>query len=184
VALIPYADPGSAPATMRKALTVVPPLNVFRMLANTEAGFWPYVDYNAALLAKLDLDPVLRELAILRVAALDRCDYERVHHEGIARQVGASGAQIARAVEPAAGAADLEGLVYEVVAGVVADNRAPREAVVALNDRVGPGQVVELMMAITHYHGLAALAASVEMELEEADGLSVLAGAEEGWVRD
>jgi hypothetical protein len=35
VALIPYADPESAPATMRKALTVVPPLNVFRMIANT-----------------------------------------------------------------------------------------------------------------------------------------------------
>jgi 4-carboxymuconolactone decarboxylase len=184
MALIPYVDPESAPESMRKALTVVPPLNVFRMLANTEAGFWPYVDYNAALLAKLDLDPVLRELAILRTAALDRCDYERVHHEGIARQVGASDAEVGRAVDPEAGAEGLEGLVYAVVAGVVADNRAPREAVLALNERLGPGQVVELMMAITHYHGLAALAASVEMEIEEADGLSVLAGAEDGWQRD
>jgi 4-carboxymuconolactone decarboxylase len=184
MALIPYVDPESAPETMRKALTVVPPLNVFRMLANSEAGFWPYVDYNAALLAKLDLDPVMRELAILRVAALDRCEYERVHHEGIARQVGASDEQIARAVDPAARAEDLEGLVYEVAGGVVGDNRAPRAAVVALNDRLGPGQVVELMMAVTHYHGLAALVATVEMEIEEADGLSVLAGAADGWQRD
>lgn len=184
MALIPYVDPESAPASMRRALTMVPPLNVFQMLANTEAGFWPYVDYNAALLAKLDLDPVLRELAILRVAVLDHCDYERVHHEGIARQVGASDEQIARAVDPGARAADLEGLVYEVAAGVVRDNRAPRAVVVALNERLGPGHVVELMMAVTHYHGLAALAASVEMEIEEADGLSVLAGAEDGWQRD
>jgi 4-carboxymuconolactone decarboxylase len=184
VALIPYADPDSAPESMRKALAVVPPLNVFRMLANTEAGFWPYVDYNAALLAKLDLDPVLRELAILRTAALDRCDYERVHHEGIARQVGATEEQVSRAVDPEAAAEGLEALVYEAVAGIVTANRAPREAVLALNQRLGPGQVIELLMAITHYHGLAALAASVEMEIEEADGLSVLAGAEEGWGRE
>ena len=184
MALIPYVDPEKAPASMRKALTVVPPLNVFRMLANTEAGFWPYVDYNATLLAQLDLDPVLRELAILRVAALDRCDYERVHHEGIARQVGASDEQVARAVDAGAAAEDLEGLVYAVVGGIVAENRAPREAVLALNERLGPGQVVELMMAVTHYHGLAALAACVEMELEEADGLSVLAGAKDGWQRE
>jgi 4-carboxymuconolactone decarboxylase len=184
MALIPYVDPDSAPESMRKALTVVPPLNVFRMLANTEAGFWPYVDYNAALLAKLELDPVMRELAILRTAALDRCDYERVHHEGIARQVGASDEQVARAVDSKAAGEGIEGLVYDVAAGVVADNSAPREAVLALNERLGPGQVVELMMAITHYHGLAALAASVEMEIEEADGLSVLAGAEDGWQRD
>jgi 4-carboxymuconolactone decarboxylase len=184
MALIPYVDPESASPTMRKALTVVPPLNVFRMLANSEAGFWPYVDYNAALLAQLELDPVLRELAILRVAALDRCEYERVHHEGIARQVGASEEQVARAVDPGEEGAGLEALVYAVVAGVVADNRAPREAVLALNAELGPGQVVELMMAVTHYHGLAALAASVEMEIEEADGLSVLAGAKDGWQRD
>ncbi len=184
MALIPYVDPETAPESMRKALTVVPPLNVFRMLANTEAGFWPYVDYNATLLAQLELDPVMRELAILRVAALDRCDYERLHHEGIARQVGASDEQVARAVDGTAAGEGLEGLVYEVVGGVVAENRAPRAAVVALNEELGPGVVVELMMAITHYHGLAAICASVEMELEEADGLSVLSGAEDGWQRD
>ncbi len=184
MALIPYVDPESAPPAMRKALSVVPPLNVFRMLANTEAGFWPYVDYNATLLAQLELDPVLRELAILRVAALDGCEYERIHHAGIAREVGASGEQVARAVDPAAGAEGLEGLIYEAVGGVVAENRAPREAVLALNERLGPGQVVELIMAVTHYHGLAALIASVEMEPEEAAGGSVLAGAKDGWQRD
>jgi AhpD family alkylhydroperoxidase len=184
MALIPYVDPEAAPEAMRKALTVVPPLNVFRMLANSEAGFWPYVDYNATLLAQLQLDPVMRELAILRVAALDRCDYERVHHEGIAHQVGASEEQVARAVDGAAAGDGLEALVYAVVGGVVAENRAPREAVLTLNERLGPGQVVELMMAVTHYHGLAALVASVEMELEQADGLSVLSGAEDGWQRD
>jgi AhpD family alkylhydroperoxidase len=32
---------------------------------------------------------VVRELVILRVAALARCDYERVQHEQIAAAVGA-----------------------------------------------------------------------------------------------
>jgi 4-carboxymuconolactone decarboxylase len=183
MARIPYVDPEQAPQSMREALRVVPPLNVFRMLAHAETAFWPYVDYNAVLLASLELDPVLRELAILRVAALDRCDYERVHHEGIAREVGASEEQVALACDPAREADGVESLVHALVGEIVRENAGSAQTIAELHVALGPRQVVELVMAITHYHGLAALAATVEMELEEADGLTVLEGAREGWKR-
>jgi 4-carboxymuconolactone decarboxylase len=183
MARIPYVDPESASPAMREALEVVPPLNVFRMLAHAESAFWPYVDYNAVLLAGLDLDPILRELAILRVAALDRCEYERVHHEGIARKVGASDEQVAVAVDPGGAGDRIEGLVYRLAAEIVADNAGSAETAAELNAALGPRQLVELVMAITHYHGLAALAATVDMELDDPDGLSVLTGAEGGWKR-
>lgn len=183
MARIPYVDPESASPAMRKALEVVPPLNVFRMLAHAESAFWPYVDYNAVLLAGLDLDPVLRELAILRVAALDRCEYERSHHEGIARKVGASDEQVAVAVDPDCAGDGIEGLVYRLAGEIVRDNGGSAETAAELNTALGPRQLVELVMAITHYHGLAALAATVELELDDPDGLSVLAGAEGGWKR-
>jgi 4-carboxymuconolactone decarboxylase len=183
MARIPYVDPENASPEMRRALEVVPPLNVFRILAHAESAFWPYVDYNGVLLAGLDLDPVLRELAILRVAALDRCEYERVHHEAIARQVGASPEQMAVAVDPEGAADGVEGLVYLLAEEIVRDNGGSAETAAGLNAALGARQLVELVMAITHYHGLAALAATVEMELDEPDGLSVLAGAEDGWKR-
>jgi 4-carboxymuconolactone decarboxylase len=183
MARIPYVDPESASPAMRKALEVVPPLNIFRMLAHAESAFWPYVDYNAVLLAGLELGPSLRELAILRVAALDRCEYERVHHEAIARQVGASDEQVAVAVDPGGAADGVEGLVYRLAAEIVRENGGSAETAAALNAALGPRQLVELTMAITHYHGLAALAATVDLELDDPDGLTVLAGAEGGWQR-
>lgn len=183
MARIPYVDPERASSSMREALDVVPPLNVFRMLAHAESAFWPYVDYNAVLLAGLELDPVLRELAILRVAALDRCEYERVHHEGIARQVGATEKQVVTAVDPKGASDGTEGLVYRLVAEIVRDNGGSAETTVALHEALGARQVVELVMAITHYHGLAALVATVDMELDDPDGTTVLAGARAGWKR-
>jgi 4-carboxymuconolactone decarboxylase len=183
MARIPYVDAEDATSAMREALEVVPPLNVFRMLAHAESAFWPYVDYNAVLLAGLDLDPILRELAILRVAALDRCEYERLHHEGIARRVGASEGQVAVAVDPDGAADGIEGLVYRMTAEIVRDNGGSAETTAELNTALGARQVIELVMVITHYHGLAALVATVEMELDDPDGLSVLAGAQAGWKR-
>jgi AhpD family alkylhydroperoxidase len=176
-------DAEEAAPAMREALEVVPPLNVFRMLAHAESAFWPYVDYNAVLLAALDLDPILRELAILRVAALDHCEYERVHHEGIARKVGASEGQVAVALDSDGAADGIEGLVYRLTAEIVRDNGGSAETTAELNAALGARQLIELVLAITHYHGLAALAATVEMEIDDADGLSVLAGAEGGWER-
>jgi 4-carboxymuconolactone decarboxylase len=183
MARIPYVDPEEAPPSMREALEVVPPLNVFRMLAHTESAFWPYVDYNAVLLAKLELDPVLRELAILRVASLDRCEYERIHHEAIARKVGASEEQVAVAVDPDGAADGIHSLVYRFTAEIVRDNRGRAETTAELYAALGARQVIELVMVITHYHGLAALVATLELEVEDPDGLSVLAGAREGWKR-
>lgn len=183
MARLPYVDPESASPAMRRALEVVPPLNVFRMLAHAESAFWPYVDYNAVLLAGLDLDPVLRELAILRVAALDRCEYERAHHEAIALKVGASPEQVAVAVDPDGAAGGVEGLVHRLTEEIVRDNGGSAETAAELNAALGARRLVELVMAITHYHGLAALVATVDMELDDPDGLTVLAGAEGGWKR-
>ena len=185
MALIPYIDPESAPETMRKALDRGTAAERLPHARQHRGGFWPYVDYNAALLAKLELDPVLRELAILRVAALDRLRLrarpsrrDRRARSARRRAGGAGGRPGGRGGRPRGPRLRASSPASSPTTG------RPASAVLALNERLGPGQVVELMMAVTHYHGLAALAASVEMEIEEADGLSVLAGAEDGWQRD
>src|SRR6266576_3235836 len=96
MARLPYVDPSDAPEPVRDALARAPDLNIFRMMANAETAFRPWLRWGAALLGELALDPLLRELAILRVARLTpHAEYEWVQHVPIAKAVGASEAQVA-----------------------------------------------------------------------------------------
>ncbi len=74
---------------MTGLLAALPPLQVFDSLAHAPTLFVPWLEFGAAVLANLELDPIYRELAILRVAALSGSDYEAAQHRGIASGVGA-----------------------------------------------------------------------------------------------
>jgi 4-carboxymuconolactone decarboxylase len=69
-----------------------PKLNIFRLLANADTVFKPFMRYGLALLRDTTVDPVVREQAILRVAALTPGADEWVQHEAIGRAVGMPGA--------------------------------------------------------------------------------------------
>src|SRR2546421_12080599 len=90
MARLPYVDPSEAPERVREALDALPPLNVFRMTANAETAFRPWLAFGGALLSSLELDARLRELVILHVARLSGADYERVQHVPIALAAGAT----------------------------------------------------------------------------------------------
>jgi 4-carboxymuconolactone decarboxylase len=94
MAKLPYADTESAPSSIREVLDRHP-VSVLRMLAHAETVFGPWLDYTGALLGEMELDPVLREFAILRLARLRDSDYQWVQHVAIARALGATGEQIA-----------------------------------------------------------------------------------------
>lgn len=177
MARLPYVDPAEAPPAVRDALENTPPLNVFKMAAHASTAFRPFLRYGGTLLARLELDPVLRELAILRVAACAGCDYERVQHEPIAAGVGATPEQIARATEPGAGAAGAEGLVYDLVEGSFRENRATPATTDALIEEIGGQGLIELLLVVGQYHGLAVLMNTVEIDLDEEAGMAVLQSA-------
>jgi hypothetical protein len=85
MARLPYVDPATAPPRVRQALELVPPLNVFRTMAHADTAFRPWLRWGGTLLGDLELDPVLRELAILHVARLTpHAEYEWVQHVPIA----------------------------------------------------------------------------------------------------
>src|SRR3954464_5146376 len=96
MARLPYVDPDAASPDVREALERVPPLNIFRMTAQADSAFVPWLRWAGVLLSKLELDPLLRELAILRVARLTpHAEYEWVQHVPIAEAVGATADQVA-----------------------------------------------------------------------------------------
>jgi alkylhydroperoxidase family enzyme len=171
VARLPYADPAAAPEPVRRALEAVPPLNVFRMAANAETAFRPWLAFGGALLSSLELDPRVRELAILRVARLSGAEYEWVQHVPIALAVGASEDQIG-AVDRGELEHDSLGEAARAALGftteVVRDVRASDESLAALAAAgLSPREVVELLLVIGQYMLVARVAETAGIELDE-----------------
>src|SRR3954453_8806453 len=94
MARIEPIDPAAAPDDVREALENLPPLNIFRTLAHAETAFRPFLRFGGAVLGRMQLDPIVRELAILTVAHEAEAEYEWIQHVAIAKAVGATDAQI------------------------------------------------------------------------------------------
>ncbi len=178
MARLPYVDPAAASEPVRDALERVPPLNIFRMMANADSAFRPWLRWGSALLGRLDLDPLLRELAILRVARLTpHAEYEWVQHVPIAVAVGATQEQVA-ALERDEPDADCfsqsQRLVLRFTTEVVRAARAAEEAFAGLKETMSPREIVELLMVIGNYMMIARVMATTDMELDEPAGLGAL----------
>jgi alkylhydroperoxidase family enzyme len=171
MARIPYADPDRAPEPVREALDRLPPLNIFRMLANAESVFRPFLRFGDTLLSGLELNGLLRELAILHVARLTpHAEYEWVQHAPIARAVGATDEQLAALERDEIDAAcfDLaQRATLRFTGEVVRDARASDETFAELAALLPPRQIVELLLVIGQYMMLARVMATLELELDE-----------------
>jgi 4-carboxymuconolactone decarboxylase len=143
------------------------PLKLFRMVANAESAYGPWLGYGGALLTQLELDPVLRELAILQVAKQVGSEYEWVQHDPIALAVGATREQVdaidAGRLDDASFDADQQA-VLRLTRTAVAEGAASEAEVAELAERLGPRQVVELLLVIGQYTSIAMLIASTGLE--------------------
>src|SRR5919198_1500627 len=171
MARLPYVEPAEASEPVRDALGRVPPLNICRMMANAETAFRPWLRWGAALLGELELDPLLRELSILRVARLTpHAEYEWIQHVPIAKAVGATDAQV-RALErddPEADCfSDDDRVVLRFTTEVVEVARASGETFDAIARVLPPREIVELLMVIGQYMMVARVMATTDMELDE-----------------
>ena len=93
MARIPYPDPAiAARPRPRRSLAKIgdPPMNIFRMLAGGEGLLRAFSRFGNHLLFKSKLDPVLREIAIVRVGVLSDATYEVYQHDRISRGIGMS----------------------------------------------------------------------------------------------
>jgi alkylhydroperoxidase family enzyme len=168
---LPYADPERLPEAAREVLEAMPALGVFRMMANAETAFGPWLRWGGVLLSDLELDPVLRELTILRVARLTpHADYEWVQHAPIARSVGASEEQVA-ALErddiEAGCFSDAQRTMLRFTTEVVRDARASDATFEAAKALLSAREVIELMMVIGQYMMLARVMATTDLDLDE-----------------
>ena len=177
MARLPYPDPDSSPDAVREALAALPPLNIFRMLSHAETAFRPFLRFGGAILGQLELDPKLRELAIIQVAADAEAQYEWVQHVEIARHVGVPDEQIAaveagRLDDPSLG--EGERAVLRFAREVVAGPRVSDATFAAVEEQLSPQEIVELLLTVGNYLMLARVMTTLELELDDPAGGRVL----------
>ena len=152
---IPYFEVESATGKHAEFLGKLKPhLNIYRMLANSEAGLKGFIRMGNALLYRCELDAGLRELAILRVGRLSRAAYEVFQHERIAREVGVADDKIAAlrdATIEAPAFTDHEKAVLRYTDDVVRNVRASDKTLKAVQAILTPGALVELTLTIGYY---------------------------------
>jgi alkylhydroperoxidase family enzyme len=170
MARIPYPDPAALTPETREFLAKLPPLNIFRMLAGGDGLLVAFARFGNYLLNKSALDPVLREIAIVRVGVLSGATYEVHQHEAISRQLGMSDEVIA-AIH--AGAEDprfdeLQRLVMRYTDDVVANVRASDETFAPLAELLTTRDLQELTMTIGFYMAVSRFLETFDIDIEEA----------------
>jgi alkylhydroperoxidase family enzyme len=199
MARIQPLDPAQTSDEVREALDNLPPLNIFRTLAHAETAFRPFLRFGGAVLGRLSLDPVVRELAILAVAKEAEAEYEWVQHVAIGKAVGVTDAQIAVLAESdscapegaderirRAGERDGSGgdgafpftaaqqAAIELAACAVRGPRISDDLYECIRAQFSEREIVELLLTIGDYLMLARVMTILELDIDEAVGDAVL----------
>ncbi len=165
---IPYPADGELDDDARALLAGLHPLNVVRMMAGAPAALRPLTELGQANLLYAELDPRLRQIAILTVARATGSDYERAQHENVSRAVGLGEGEIEAAAEGKLDELEPDArLVAEFAAAITTEVDAGEELTAAVLELVGRRQATELIVCCAYYGAVARIIATCGVELEE-----------------
>jgi 4-carboxymuconolactone decarboxylase len=174
MALLPYVDESKASDKTREILGNTPrKLNVARMIANSsDAVFQNFSRLGNSLMTRGKLNKRLREIAILRNARVCGSLYEYTQHVPIAKSAGLSDEQVTAIDnwENAKCFSDLDRLVLRFTDEVARNVKGQKATLEALQKHLGPGEIVELIMAIGFWGMVARILETTEVELEDFAG--------------
>lgn len=165
---IPYPAEHELTPDAQELLGKLPPLNVVRMFAGAPAALRPLTELGQAILLEAELDPRLREIAILAVARTSGSEYEGLQHENICRLIGMPEPEIRAAVDGDVENLDAEAqLVWRFGQEIARDVRAGDELTAEVLARLGRQQTTELVVACAYYSAVARIIETCGVELEE-----------------
>ena len=182
MARLPVLDPADAEPDVRAALERLPPLAIFGTVANAQGSFVNWLRFGGDCLDARWFDPVLRELAILRVARMTPgAHYEWAQHVPILLAVGGSSDQV-QALETDELDSDALGedgrLVVAFTTQVVRDATPDEATFAAIGTRFTTAQITQLLLVIGQYMMVARVMATAQLEVDAVLGADVLAGVE------
>lgn len=170
MARVDYVTDETIPDDAKEIYDKLQKLNLFRMMAHSGRMLGTFVRMGNSILARSDLDPVLREIAILRVGYISKATYETYQHERIGRDVGMSEELIARVKEgPAAkGFTEKEQLVMNFVDDVVHNVRASDDTFNPLKEHFSVREMQELTLTIGYYMMVSRFLETFDVDIEDA----------------
>ena len=167
---IPYPDPATLSPTVRATLERAP-INIMRMVSHaSEAVFNGFGQFSGGFYQPSDLDPILREVAILRVGYLSKSAYEVFHHEGLGRQIGLTDAQIdaIRAGKANPVLTPAQSAVMAFADDVILNVRAGDATLAAVRAFLTDRALVDLILVIGLYMTVSRLLETTGVELDQA----------------
>lgn len=85
---IPYPDPASLDERTRTLIEALPPLNLIKVMAHAAGSVESVVRLSDSVLNRAEIDPVLRQVALIRLCVVMGSDYERLQIESVSRGYG------------------------------------------------------------------------------------------------
>jgi uncharacterized peroxidase-related enzyme len=173
MARLPYCDRDQLPESERGLFDEILAQfgrvnNIFRVVAHCPPLLRHLVQFGVGLRQASQLDPRLRELAILTVGRLTQCTYEVVHHRALAQRLGVRPEQLERLAawdsDPAFTVAERAVMRYATEATQqVTVSPATFEA---LRQVLSTEHLVELVCHVAFYNMVVRVLVPLEVDLE------------------
>ena len=170
MARIAYNDMTDLAPQLAEELAKRPQANIYRMLANGGSASVGFLKLGGALRFDGVLDPMARELVILRTGSLCEAAYELDHHEQIARDIGMAADKIRAAVDdgPDAPVFDaFEAALLRFTDENVRDGKASEAAFNALAEHYSPEELIETTILIGFYMLTSRFLQTFDMDLDQ-----------------
>jgi 4-carboxymuconolactone decarboxylase len=179
VANVPYAGTEQLQAMLSQSPFPADthPGNVFRMLGQTPPVGAAALGLIYSVLTDAELDPKLREIAILRVAERSEALYALAQHAPIAASVGVSEVQVSALQQghtPADLFGDQERTTLAFVDEALDTPHVADATFTRLRVHFPPRQVVELLLIIGCFRMMCRLVTTLDLELEPSFGVDAL----------
>lgn len=167
---IPLIDLEAQPDPIRDFTARRGNLNVFRVLANAPHVFVGWTQMVDELFDSPTFSLRMREVVTLRVAHLQESRYELSQHRGIARNAGLSEQEIKAILDTgdldAAGFSRTERLVIDLVTELCTTRRWSDDSFAAGHAALGDEALMELLMLVSCYYGLALVLNAVDVDVD------------------
>jgi 4-carboxymuconolactone decarboxylase len=144
--------------------------NLYRMLAHSPELLEAWVAFAWPLRSESQTPRALRELVILQVAHHDGAEYERTHHEPMARAAGVTDEQIAalpswRTAEPGT-FSDVQRAVLALADAIAAGGDVDDTTWAAVAGHFDPRGLVELVLTASFYSCVSRVLKTLQVPLE------------------
>jgi alkylhydroperoxidase family enzyme len=170
VARVPYVGGGHALAPDGRGFRLSN--NLFRALANSPEALREFLNLATWIRYDCQLNPRLRELAILQVGYVSSSAYEWSHHVEIGQRFGVSAADIrAITVETSGGVSGLsevDRLVLRAARELTQDSVILPSTWSGLAEHLSGARLVDLVMVIAFYCQVVRVLSALEVEVEPA----------------